>query len=205
MQPRRFAGGRLVVASHNEGKVREITALLHSFSVEAVSAGSLGLPEPEETGSSFTENAAIKARASAIGAGFPALADDSGLCVTALGGQPGIYSARLAGEERDFGLAMQKIEAALRDAGAMGPGKRRAYFVCALSLAWPDGHVESVEGTIDGHLVWPPRGGQGFGYDPMFVPDGYAETFGEMAPEKKHRISHRARAFAQLIARCFAP
>jgi XTP/dITP diphosphohydrolase len=205
MLPRRFEGGRLVVASHNEGKVREITALLAKFSADAVSAASLGLPEPEETGASFAENAAIKARAAASGAGFPALADDSGLCVTALGDQPGIYSARLAGEDRDFDMAMRKVEAALRDAGAMGPNQRRARFVCALSLAWPDGHTETVQGEVDGTLVWPPRGTQGFGYDPMFVPDGFTQTFGEMAPEKKHRISHRAHAFAQLIARSFEP
>jgi XTP/dITP diphosphohydrolase len=205
MQAWHFEGGRLVVASHNEGKVREIGALLAPFAVEPVSAASLGLPEPKETGRSFGENAALKARAAAFGAHFPALADDSGLCVTVLNDEPGIYSARLAGEERDFGMAMRKVEAALRDAGAMGANQRRARFVCALALAWPDGHTEIVEGEVDGHLVWPPRGTQGFGYDPIFVPDGYSETFGEMAPERKHRISHRARAFDALIARCFRP
>ena len=194
-----------MVASHNEGKVREIGDLLRPFAVEPVSAGSLGLPEPEETGSSFGANAALKALAAAWGARLPALADDSGLCVDALGGDPGIYSARLAGENRDFGIAMERVEAALRDAGAMGPSQRRARFVCALCLAWPDGHVEIAEGEVNGQIVWPPRGQNGFGYDPIFVADGYSETFGEMEPARKHRISHRARAFAQLIARCFAP
>ena len=205
MTRRRFAGGKLVIASHNEGKLREIAALLGPYGVETVSAGALGLPEPEETGTSFAENAALKARAAAAGSGLPALSDDSGLCVTALGGWPGITSARVAGEPRDFGRAMEAVEEALRKAGATGPNQRRARFVCALALAWPDGQAEAFEGEVDGSLVWPPRGTQGFGYDPMFLADGYSMTFGEMEPARKHRLSHRAKAFAQLIAACFQP
>jgi XTP/dITP diphosphohydrolase len=203
MIARRFSGGKLVIASHNEGKVSEIGALLAPFGVDAVSAGTLGLPEPEETGTSFAENAAIKAHAAARGAGLPALSDDSGLCVTVLRDWPGIHSARVAGETRDFGLAMQAVEDALHEAGATGPNMRRARFVCALALAWPDGHLEAFEGDVSGTLVWPPRGTRGFGYDPMFMADGYDLTFGEMEPERKHRISHRARAFEQLVAACF--
>ncbi|HVG81074.1 MAG TPA: RdgB/HAM1 family non-canonical purine NTP pyrophosphatase [Methylomirabilota bacterium] len=194
---RRCEGGRLVVASHNPGKVREIGDLLRPYGFEIVSAGALGLPEPEETGATFPANAELKARAAARAAGLPALADDSGLVVPALGGAPGIYSARWAGPGKDFGLAMQRVERALD-----GIADRRAHFICALALAWPDGHVESVEGRVDGRLVWPPRGSRGFGYDPMFLPEGGALTFGEMKPEAKHRISHRARAFAQITARC---
>ena len=194
---RRCEGGRLVVASHNPGKVREIGDLLRPYEFEIVSAGALGLPEPEETGATFPANAELKARAAARAAGLPALADDSGLVVPALGGAPGIYSARWAGPGKDFGLAMQRVERALD-----GIADRRAHFICALALAWPDGHVESVEGRVDGRLVWPPRGSRGFGYDPMFLPEGGALTFGEMKPEAKHRISHRARAFAQITARC---
>lgn len=195
---RRCEGGRLVVASHNPGKVREIAELLRPHGFEAVPADALGLPEPEETGTSFAENARIKALAAALAARLPALSDDSGLTVPALGGAPGIHSARWAGPERDFAAAMARIEAAL---GAMGD--RRAAFVCALALAWPDGHVETFEGRVEGRLVWPPRGARGFGYDPIFLPEGGALTFGEMAPEEKHEISHRARAFAALMARCF--
>ena len=194
---RRCEGGRLVVASHNPGKVREIGDLLRPYGFEIVSARALGLPEPEETGATFPANAELKARAAARAAGLPALADDSGLVVPALGGAPGIYSARWAGPGKDFGLAMQRVERALD-----GIADRRAHFICALALAWPDGHVESVEGRVDGRLVWPPRGSRGFGYDPMFLPEGGALTFGEMKPEAKHRISHRARAFAQITARC---
>ncbi len=201
---RRFTEGRLVVASHNEGKVREIAALLAPFGVGIVSAKDLGLPEPEETGSSFGENAVLKARSAAGRAGHPALADDSGLAVDALGGAPGVYSARWAGPERDFGAAMAKVEAELRKKGTQGPIARRARFVCALSLAWPDGYAETFVGEVAGSLVWPPRGANGFGYDPMFVADGYEETFGEMELALKHRVSHRARAFAQLIEHCFA-
>jgi len=203
MIARRFPGEKLVIASHNEGKVSEIGVLLAPFGVEAVSAASLGLPVPEETGTSFAENAAIKAHAAAARAGLPALSDDSGLCVTALGDWPGIYSARIAGEGRDFGLAMQAVETALHEAGATGPNKRRARFVCALALAWPDHHLEAFEGDVSGVLVWPPRGSRGFGYDPMFLADGYDLTFGEIEPRRKHRISHRARAFEQLVAACF--
>ncbi len=196
---RRFTGGRLVIASHNAGKVREIGELLGPFGADAVAAGELGLPEPEETGITFRENAEIKARAAADGARLPALADDSGLVVPALGGAPGIASARWGGPERDFALAMRLVEDALA-----GGDDRRAYFACALTLAWPDGGCETFEGTVHGRLVWPPRGDRGFGYDPMFVPDGHAITFGEMDPAAKHAMSHRARAFRQLVAACFA-
>lgn len=197
---RRFTEDRLVIASHNAGKVREIAELLATFGVTVVSAAALGLPEPEETGATFAANAELKARAAAEGSGLPALADDSGLAVHALGGEPGIHSARWAetGNGRDFGVAMQKVEAALS-----GKPDRSAHFACVLALAWPDGHLESFEGRVDGTLVWPPRGAKGFGYDPVFRPDGYDVTFGEMEPEKKHAISHRADAFAKLVAACF--
>lgn len=194
---RRLARGRLVIASHNSGKVREIGALLASFGVEAVSAPALGLPEPEETGRDFAENAAIKARAAADGARCPALADDSGLVVPALDGAPGIHSARWAGPARDFSHAMTRVSEQLTE-GA----DRRAHFVCALALAWPDGHVEAFEGEVHGRLVWPPRGDRGFGYDPIFVADGHGETFGEMDAQEKDAISHRAQAFAKLRAAC---
>jgi XTP/dITP diphosphohydrolase len=196
---RRFSGGRLVIASHNPGKVREIGALLAPFGVETVSAGALGLPEPEETGDSFEANAELKALASARASALPALADDSGLVVAALGGQPGIYSARWAGPEKDFATAMRRVED-----GLAGQADRRAHFVAVLSLAWPDGHVESFRGEAHGRLVWPPRGARGFGYDPMFLHAGHDLTYGEMEPEEKHRISHRAEAFAKLVAACFA-
>jgi XTP/dITP diphosphohydrolase len=195
---RRCEGGRLVVASHNPGKVREIGDLLRPVGFKAVSAAELGLAEPEETGATFRANAELKARAAALAARLPALADDSGLVVPALGGAPGIYSARWAGPGKDFSAAMARVEAELG-----GGADRRAHFICALALAWPDGHVESFEGRVDGTLVWPPRGTRGFGYDPMFLPEGGSLTFGEMEPEAKHRISHRARAFAQLTALCF--
>jgi XTP/dITP diphosphohydrolase len=199
--PRRFHGDTLVIASHNPGKVREIADLLGRFVAHFPSAGDHGVEEPEETGTTFIENAVLKARHSAEATGLPALADDSGLAVAALGGEPGIYSARWAEGPggRDFGRAMTKVEAALGDAE-----DRRAHFVCALALAWPDGHVEVVEGRVDGTLVWPPRGSRGFGYDPMFLPEGRDVTFGEMDPEAKHAISHRADAFAKLVTRCFA-
>ncbi len=196
---RRFAADELVIATHNPGKLEEIAALLAPFGVAVVGAAELGLDEPEETGLSFAENAEIKARAAAAAAGRPALADDSGLAVAALGGAPGIYSARWAGPAGDFGAAMTRVEAELGDAR-----DRRAHFVAALALAWPDGHCETFEGRVDGTLVYPPRGARGFGYDPMFLPDGRAETFGEMEPIEKHRISHRADAFRKLIAACFA-
>lgn len=196
--PRQFDGTELVIASHNAGKVREIAALMKPFGIEAVSAGDLGLPEPDETGTTFAANAELKALAAATAAKLPALADDSGLAVHALGGDPGIYSARWAGPGKDFGHAMEKVEQ-----GLAGQDDRTAHFVCALTLAWPDGHCETVEGTVYGTLVWPPRGTKGFGYDPVFAADGDDITFGEMDPDDKHAISHRADAFAKLVAQCF--
>ncbi len=196
---RRLETGRLVIASHNAGKLREIAALVAPFGVDAVSAGSLGLPEPEETGATFRANAELKALAAAQGAGLPALADDSGLVVPALAGAPGIHSARWAGPERDFALAMARVQEELGESA-----DRSAHFVCALALAWPDGHRECFEGRVDGTLVWPPRGDRGFGYDPIFVPGGEILTFGEMDPAKKHAMSHRARAFEKLVAACLA-
>lgn len=197
---RRLDGGRLVIASHNPGKVREIAALLAGHGLEFVSAAELDLPEPEETGTTFVMNAELKARSAADLSGLPALADDSGLCVDALGGDPGIFSARWAGETKDFGVAMERIEAKL---AAIDGAERSAHFICALALAWPDGYVEWFEGRVDGTLVWPPRGKRGFGYDPMFLPDGGHETFGEMDPDAKHAISHRADAFRQLAEAVF--
>jgi XTP/dITP diphosphohydrolase len=200
----RIAGGALVIASHNPGKVREIAELLAPHGVEVRSAGELDLPEPEETAVTFAENAAIKARAAAQGSGLPALADDSGLVVAALDGQPGVYSARWAGPGKDFGPAMERVERELSQiARRDGTVDRRAAFVCALCLAWPDGREESFEGRVEGTLVWPPRGSQGFGYDPIFQAEGFEITFGEMAPEEKHAISHRARAFAKLVGAVF--
>lgn len=198
--PRIFTGGKLVVASHNAGKVREIGELLAPFAVEAISAGVLGLAEPDETGDTFIANAELKALAAARASGLPALSDDSGFCVAALDGAPGLYSARWAGASKDFRVAMARVWRAVEKTGS---ADRRAWFVCALALAWPDSHVESFEGRIDGTLVWPPRGDKGFGYDPMFVPEGHAITFGEMEPDTKHAMSHRARAFAQLTGACF--
>lgn len=198
--PRRFSDPKLIVASHNPGKVREIGELLTAFPLEVVSAGELGLPEPEETGTTFEANAVLKAKAAADAAGLPALADDSGLAVDALGGAPGIYSARWAGPEKDFAKAMADVQEKL---SALPGAPRTAHFVCGLALAWPDGHVEYVEGRVDGSLVWPPRGDRGLGYDPIFLADGHEETFGEMEPDAKHAISHRADAFRQLVARCF--
>jgi XTP/dITP diphosphohydrolase len=200
---RKFEGTRLVVATHNPGKVVEFAALLAPLGIETVSAGELGLPEPEETGVTFRENAELKALASARAANLPALSDDSGLVVEALNGDPGIYSARWAGENKDFNVAMQRVEEALQAAGATTPDARRAHFVAALTLAWPDGHCETFEGIFDGAVVSPPRGENGFGYDPMFLPDGYDMTCGEMDPDAKHAISHRARALAQLLPACF--
>jgi len=196
---REFPGGRLVIATHNPGKVREIGALLAPHGAETVSAVDLGLAEPEETGSTFVENARIKAHAAARASGLPALADDSGLAVAALGGDPGIHSARWAGPEKDFSHAMRRVEESLEDSD-----DRRAQFVCALTLAWPDGHDETFEGQVSGHLVWPPRGERGFDYDPIFIADGYAVTFGEMEPDDKHAISHRADAFRKLVNACFS-
>jgi XTP/dITP diphosphohydrolase len=186
---------KLVIASHNPGKVREIEDLLRPLGIAVVGAAALGLIEPEENGHTFAENAALKARTAAEASNLPALADDSGLAVVALEGAPGIYSARWAGPTKDFSIAMRKVEDALR-----GKQDRRARFVAALALAWPGGRCEVFEGEVGGTLVWPPRGAKGFGYDPMFVPDGHAITFGEMEPAKKHEMSHRARAFAKLVA-----
>lgn len=197
--PRRFPGGKLVLATHNAGKVREIRELLAPFNANVFSAAELGLPEPEETGQTFIANAELKALTAAMGANVIALADDSGLVVDGLNGAPGIYSARWAGPAKDFGLAMKKIENALGD----NP-MRTARFVAALSLAWPDGHCETFEGKVEGTLTFPPRGGHGFGYDPIFIPQGFDITFGEMEPAKKHEMSHRADAFRQLVAACFS-
>jgi XTP/dITP diphosphohydrolase len=198
---RRFSHRRLIIASHNTGKAREIAELLAPFGVEVISAASLKLPEPEETATTFVGNAELKARAAAATSRLPALADDSGLVVHALNGAPGIFSARWAGPMKDFSIAMARVQ---RELEAGNASDRRAHFVAALSLCWPDGHCESFEGRVDGTLVWPPRGARGFGYDPMFVPDGYAITFGEMEPAAKHAISHRADAFRKLTAACFA-
>jgi XTP/dITP diphosphohydrolase len=195
---RKWTPGKLVIASHNQGKVGEIAELLAPFGASAVSVAELGLPVPEETGETFAANAEIKARAAAEATGLPALADDSGLCVEALNGAPGIRSADWAGPKRDFDLAMRRVQKMLD-----GNENRRARFVCALALVWPDGHCETFEGAVSGDLVWPPRGHRGFGYDPMFLPDGYSMTFGEMSPEQKHAISHRAAAFRSLVAACF--
>jgi XTP/dITP diphosphohydrolase len=195
---RRLEGGRLAVASHNPGKLAEIHALLAPFRIEPVGAGALGLAEPEETGASFRENAELKARAAATASGLPALADDSGLAVAARSGAPGIFSARWAGPTGDFKAAMARVE---QELGASPD--RSAAFICALALAWPDGHCETVEGRVDGRLVFPPRGTHGFGYDPIFIPEGYDITFGEMEQSEKQRISHRARAFEALAKRCF--
>jgi XTP/dITP diphosphohydrolase len=201
---------RLVIATHNAGKLREFRSLFAPHEVELVSAGALGLPEPEETGDSFVANAVLKAEAAARGAQLPALADDSGLCVDALGGEPGIYSARWAGKPADFSAAMARIAALLEERGATAPAERKAHFTAALALVWPDGAREVVEGKVFGTLV-PPRGTMGFGYDPMFVPDGHSRTFGEMSADEKHGIpadgsealSHRARAFQMLGRRLF--
>ena len=193
-------GSSLAVASHNQGKLREFRDLLGPYGVKVVSAGELGVPEPVETGETFEENAQLKAVITAFASGVPALADDSGLAVEALGGAPGIHSARWAGEPRDFYRAMERVEEELQAKGATSPERRRAKFVCVLCLANPMGAAQFFEGTVEGHLVWPPRGQKGFGYDPIFVPDGYDQTFGEMDPAKKHAISHRANAFAAFHA-----
>lgn len=197
---RKFTEPKLVIASHNPGKLREMADLLAPFGVEAISAGALGLPEPEETGATFVENAMLKVHAAAQMSGLPALADDSGLAVDALASDPGIYSARWAETPggRDFRVAMERVEEALD-----GKIDRRAHFVSVLALAWPDGHAETFEGRVDGTLVWPPRGTRGFGYDPVFMPEGHAITFGEMDPATKDAISHRAVSFGKLAAACF--
>jgi XTP/dITP diphosphohydrolase len=209
MSEHRRITGKLVIATHNPGKLVEMRELLAPYGVEAVSAGELGLDEPEETGSSFRANAQIKAVAAARAAGLPAFADDSGLAVDALDGAPGIYSARWAGEKKDFMAAMTRIERLLQERGAAAPAQRKAHFVSALCVAWPDDHLEEVEARADGTLVWPPRGTAGFGYDPMFLPDGHSRTFGEMTSVEKHGLpplglglSHRARAFVKLAEIC---
>ncbi|KCZ62123.1 hypothetical protein L53_12815 [Hyphomonas sp. L-53-1-40] len=194
---RRLSPGRLVAATHNKGKVSELTDLFAPLGFEVVSAIELDLPEPEETEATFAGNAILKARAAAEATGAPALSDDSGLSVTALGGAPGIYSARWAGEPRDFGRAMEKVQREMDDIGATD---RSAKFVCALAIVWPDGHAEVFEGEVHGELTWPPRGDKGFGYDPVFVAEGESITFGEMEPALKHAMSHRARAVEKLKA-----
>ena len=198
-----------MIATHNPGKLKEMRDLLATYGVEAISAGELRLAEPEETGASFQQNACIKATAAARAARLPAFADDSGLCVDMLGGAPGIHSARWAGPSKDFARAMELIESMLDDHGADRPALRKAQFVSALCVAWPDGHVEDFEAKVDGTLVWPPRGTKGFGYDPMFLPDGHDRTFGEMSADEKHGLpprglglSHRARAFLKLAEAC---
>jgi XTP/dITP diphosphohydrolase len=208
-RPHRRISGRLVIATHNPGKLAEMRELLAIYGIAAVSAGELGLPEPEETGTTFRANARIKAEAAARASGMAAFADDSGLAVDALGGEPGIHSARWAGATKDFAGAMARIDALLRERGATTPAQRKAHFVSALCVAWPDGHVEEFEATVDGTLVYPPRGHKGFGYDPMFLPDGLALSFGEMTSEEKHGLppkgkglSHRARAFLRLAEAC---
>ncbi|ABA03460.1 Ham1-like protein [Nitrobacter winogradskyi Nb-255] len=208
---RRIAG-KLVIATHNPGKLAEIRELLAPYGVEAVSAGELGLDEPEETGEDFRANARIKATSAALSAKLPAFADDSGLVVDALDGAPGIHSARWAGKPADFSAAMARIERLLQERGATSADQRKAHFISALCVAWPDGHLQEVEGRVDGTLVWPPRGTAGFGYDPVFLPDGHGRTFGEMAGIEKHGLpprglglSHRARAFVKLAEIALEP
>ena len=197
MARRLASGARLVIATHNPGKLREIDELVAPHGIAAVSAGALGLPEPEETAPDFLGNARLKARAAADAAGLPALADDSGFCVAALGGAPGVVSARWAGPAKDFAVAMARVQREVGD-----HADRRAWFVAVLCLAWPEGDSDSFFGRVEGTLTWPPRGTHGFGYDPMFLPLGGTQTFGEMAPTEKHAVSHRARAFAQFAAAC---
>jgi XTP/dITP diphosphohydrolase len=211
MADHRKITGRLVIATHNSGKLAEMRELLAPYGIEAVSAGELNLPEPEETGTTFVANARIKAEAAAKATGLPAFADDSGLCVDALDGQPGILSARWAGPSKDFMAAMTQIERLLQERGATEPAQRKARFVSALCVAWPDGHLEEVEERVDGQMVWPPRGDAGFGYDPAFLPDGHGRTFGEMTSIEKHGLpplglglSHRAKAFVKLAEICLA-
>jgi XTP/dITP diphosphohydrolase len=201
--------GRLVIATHNPGKLAEMRELLSAYGVEAISAGELGLPEPQETGKTFAANAHIKAEAAAKASGMAAFADDSGLVVDALDGEPGIHSARWAGPDKDFRGAMNEVQTRLMKAGAKSPERRRAHFVSALCVAWPDGHAEEFEAQVNGTVVWPPRGDKGFGYDPLFLPDGHTRTFGEMSSEEKHGLpphgrglSHRARAFLKLAESC---
>jgi XTP/dITP diphosphohydrolase len=208
----RQISGQLVIATHNPGKLAEMRELLAPYGIEAVSAGELELGEPEETGTTFAANARIKAVAAAMAAKLPAFADDSGLVVDALDGAPGLFSARWAGPTKDFNAAMSRVERLLQERGATTPDKRKAHFVSSLCVAWPDDHVEEVEARVDGTLVWPPRGSAGFGYDPMFLPDGFDRTFGEMTSLEKHGLpplglglSHRARAFVKLAELCLDP
>ena len=203
--------GPVIIATHNPGKLREMRELLAPYGIATQSAGELGFPEPEETGTTFAENARIKAVAAARASGKPAFADDSGLVVDALGGEPGIHSARWAGPDKDFRAAMNRIQTLLIERGAKTPEQRRAHFIAALCLAWPDGHVEDFEGHVDGVAVWPPRGDKGFGYDPLFRPDGFDITFGQMSADEKHGLppqgrglSHRARAFMKLAEACLS-
>jgi XTP/dITP diphosphohydrolase len=209
MSHRKLEPGRLVVASHNKGKIREINELLAPYGFDVVSAGDLDLPEPEETGLTFEANAELKAVAAATASGLPSLADDSGFCAEALDGDPGIYSARWAGPDKDFSMAMRNVEELLQQKGATTPDKRRGSFVAVLCLAWPDGHQEFFRGEVEGQIVWPPRGEKGFGYDPIFQPDGHEQTFGEMTSDEKHgwsretqALSHRARAFQLFSKAC---
>ena len=206
---RRLGPGKLVIATHNAGKLREISALLEPHGLDCLSAGALGLPEPDETGTTFVQNAVLKARAAAEGSGIVALADDSGLSVDALDGRPGVYTADWAERQwfegepgRDWYMAMGKVEGLLCERGP--DDDRSAAFHCVLALAWPDGSHAVYEGRAAGTVIWPPRGELGFGYDPVFVPDGYEQTFAELDPKEKHRISHRANAFAKLVADQFA-
>ena len=198
--PRKFLEKEIIIASHNPGKVREIRKLLEPFCVKVISAGELGLPEPVEDGTTFTENSVIKAMSSAKGSGIPAVADDSGLSIHSLNGDPGVYSARWAGPKKDFNLAMEKIQIRLKNFE-----KKNAHFTCALSIAWPDGHTESFNGEVHGEITWPPRGKNGFGYDPIFIASGMNKTFAELEPKSKHMISHRSVAFKKLIKGCFEP
>ena len=209
MSEHRRITGRLVIATHNPGKLAEMRELLAPYGIDAISAGELELAEPDETGTTFRDNARIKAEVAAKATGLPAFADDSGLVVDALDGAPGIYSARWAGPNKDFNDAMARIERLLQERGATAPDKRTAHFVSALCVAWPDDHLEEVEARADGTLVWPPRGSAGFGYDPMFLPEGYDRTFGELTSVEKHGLpplglglSHRARAFVKLAEIC---
>ena len=202
MKDRQFAEDTLVIATHNAGKMNEIRLLFSKFDFAILSAADLDLPEPDETENSFIGNAVLKARAATIASGYAALADDSGLAVAGLGGAPGVFSARWAGSNRDFDIAMAAVKQALKEAKS---DEMRAEFICALALVWPDGHEVSVEGKIQGTLTFPARGTRGFGYDPIFQPDGHSISFGEMEPDAKHAISHRANAFSKLIKRCFKP
>jgi XTP/dITP diphosphohydrolase len=208
---RKFTGNTLLLATHNRGKVHEFAKLFAPFNISLETAGDLGLTAPEETGSTFVENALIKARAAVDATGKVSLADDSGIAVAALDGEPGIYSARWAGENEDFEFAMERVERSLQERGARLANQRHAAFIAVLALVWPDGHSECIEGRVEGTMIWPPRGNNGFGYDPMFVPEGHGQSFGEMTSEEKHGakpghpgLSHRSRAFFALTNTCLA-